>query len=138
MSKIEFNLSINLDDKASLSAAATFFATLAGSENVKTISGKRDVTNVETLPAPKKTPTKASSKKSTTKAAPKVDDQGTNDQEGQKPIIVIDEIRKLLSEKVEKHREAIKAKLTEFRAPNVTNLDPAKYEEFYEFMEKLG
>lgn len=49
----------------------------------------------------------------------------------------IEEVREKLKEKVAEHREAIKAKLTELGAPNVSNLDPAKYSEFVDFLESL-
>ena len=51
--------------------------------------------------------------------------------------IKIDQVRKALAEKVNDHRAAIKAKLEEFGAPSVTKLDPAKYEEMYNFLEQL-
>lgn len=46
----------------------------------------------------------------------------------------IEEVREKLKEKVNDHREAIKAKLTELGAPNVSSLDPAKYGEFMDFL----
>ncbi len=46
----------------------------------------------------------------------------------------IEEVREKLKEKVNDHREAIKAKLTELGAPNVSSLDPAKYAEFMNFL----
>lgn len=49
----------------------------------------------------------------------------------------IEDVRKLLSQKVNDHREAIKQKLIEFGAPSVTKLDPAKYDEMFNFLESL-
>lgn len=51
--------------------------------------------------------------------------------------IKIDQVRKALAEKVNGHRAAIKAKLEELGAPSVTKLDPAKYEEMYDFLTQL-
>ncbi len=51
--------------------------------------------------------------------------------------IKIDQVRKVLAEKVVDHRAAIKAKLEELGAPSVTKLDPAKYEEMYNFLTEL-
>lgn len=51
--------------------------------------------------------------------------------------IKIDQVRKALAEKVNDHRAAIKAKLEELGAPSVTKLDPAKYEEMYNFLTQL-
>lgn len=49
----------------------------------------------------------------------------------------IEDVRKMLAQKVNEHRDAIKQKLTEFGAPSVTKLDPAKYDEMYNFLESL-
>lgn len=51
--------------------------------------------------------------------------------------ISIDSVRKALSEKVNDHRAAIKAKLEELGAPSVTKLDSSKYEEMYNFLTQL-
>lgn len=51
--------------------------------------------------------------------------------------IKIEDIRKLLSEKVKTNRQAIKDKLSELGAPNVTSLDKANYEEFNTFLNSL-
>lgn len=51
--------------------------------------------------------------------------------------IKIDQVRKALAEKVNDHRAAIKAKLEELGAPSVTKLDPAKYEDMYNFLTQL-
>lgn len=53
------------------------------------------------------------------------------------PKIDIEDVRKALAEKVNDHRDAIKQKLTELGAPNVTKLDPAKYAEMYDFLKAL-
>lgn len=49
----------------------------------------------------------------------------------------IEDVRKMLSEKVNTHREVIKQKLNEFGAPSVTKLDPSKYDEMYNFLASL-
>lgn len=51
--------------------------------------------------------------------------------------ISIDEVRAVLVNKVNAHREEIKNKLTEFGAPSVTKLDPSKYEEMFNFLNSL-
>lgn len=53
------------------------------------------------------------------------------------PKIGIEDVRKALAEKVNDNRAAIKQKLTELGAPNVTKLDPAKYAEMYDFLKTL-
>lgn len=49
----------------------------------------------------------------------------------------IEDVRGLLAKKVNEHRDVIKQKLIELGAPSVTRLDPAKYDEMYNFLESL-
>lgn len=49
----------------------------------------------------------------------------------------IEDIRGMLAKKVNEHRDVIKQKLNELGAPSVTKLDPAKYDEMYNFLESL-
>lgn len=51
--------------------------------------------------------------------------------------VSIEQVRKALAEKVNEHRVVIKQKLNELGAPSVTKLDPAKYEEMYNFLTSL-
>ena len=49
----------------------------------------------------------------------------------------IEDVRGMLAKKVNEHRDIIKQKLNELGAPSVTRLDPAKYDEMYNFLESL-
>ena len=49
----------------------------------------------------------------------------------------IEDVRKMLAQKVNEHRDVIKQKLNEFGAPSITKLDPSKYGEMYNFLESL-
>lgn len=49
----------------------------------------------------------------------------------------IEDVRKMLSQKVNEHRDVIKQKLTELGSPSVTKLDPSKYDEMYNFLNEL-
>ena len=49
----------------------------------------------------------------------------------------IEDVRKMLAQKVNEHRDVIKQKLNELGAPSVTKLDPAKYDEMYNFLNAL-
>lgn len=49
----------------------------------------------------------------------------------------IEDVRGMLAKKVNEHRDIIKQKLNELGAPSVTKLDPAKYDEMYNFLESL-
>lgn len=57
---------------------------------------------------------------------------------GSDPAVSIQDIRTLLASKVDNHREAIRAKLTELGAKNVTGLDVRNYDAFYEFLKNLA
>lgn len=49
----------------------------------------------------------------------------------------IEDVRGMLAKKVNDHRDAIKQKLNSLGAPSVTKLDPAKYDEMYDFLAAL-
>ena len=49
----------------------------------------------------------------------------------------IEDVRAMLAKKVNEHRDVIKQKLNELGAPSVTRLDPAKYDEMFNFLESL-
>lgn len=49
----------------------------------------------------------------------------------------IEDVRGMLAKKVNEHRDEIKQKLNELGAPSVTKLDPAEYDEMYNFLESL-
>lgn len=57
---------------------------------------------------------------------------------GSDPAVSIQDIRTLLASKVDNNREAIRAKLTELGAKNVTGMDARNYESFYEFLKDLA
>lgn len=61
----------------------------------------------------------------------------SKEKQGTAPTVNIEDVRKALAEKVNDHRAAIKDKLTSFGAPSVTKLDPARYQEMYDFLKSL-
>ena len=63
---------------------------------------------------------------------------GSDSSLGSDPAVSIQDIRTLLASKVDNHREAIRAKLTELGAKNVTGLDARNYDAFYEFLKNLA
>lgn len=62
----------------------------------------------------------------------------TNSSLGSDPAVSIQDIRALVASKVDNNREAIRAKLTELGAKNVTGLDARNYDLFYEFLKDLA
>ena len=67
----------------------------------------------------------------------KPEPQSSKEDKGTAPAVGIEDVRKALAEKVNDHRAAIKDKLTTLGAPSVTKLDPAKYQEMYDFLKSL-
>lgn len=96
-------------------------------------------------PAPEKKEKPAPKKKE--KPTPKEEEKSTPKEEEEKSTpkeeptedheITIDEVRTELAKKVKDHRDAIKKKLTELEASNVTSLQSKHYPEFMEFLEGL-
>lgn len=95
----------------------------------KQTASKPKTEKVEEQPQPKVEEEVAEEKPA---AEEKVEETASNT-----PEIKISDLRTLLSKKVDEHRDDIKAKLTELGAKNVTTLDEAKYEEFYDFLKGL-
>lgn len=62
----------------------------------------------------------------------------TNSSLGSDPAVSIQDIRTLLASKAVNNREAIRAKLTELGAKNVTGMDARHYDSFYEFLKNLA
>ena len=83
-------------------------------------------------PAPAQTPTPKKMEE------PEPMPMDTNSSLGSDPAVSIQDIRTLLASKVDNHREAIRAKLTELGAKNVTGLDARNYDAFYEFLKNLA
>lgn len=94
----------------------------------ETKRGRKPSKPAEPAPAPEPEPTPA--------PAPQPEPEPAGEKKA--PEYKIEEVREKLKEKVSEHREEIKAKLSELGAPNVSNLDPEKYNEFMEFLNGLA
>ena len=70
------------------------------------------------------------------KAAEKKAEPSKKRQESEKTIS-IEDVRAVLTTKVNDHREAIRSKLESFGAKSVTTLDPSKYQEMHDFLASL-
>lgn len=97
--------------------------------------------------------TSASSKKRSSKSASKkTSEESKKTSEGSKKTsseeskpkssespseLTRNDLRELLDEKVDDHRAAIKAKLTELKAKNISTLDEAHFRAMYDFMNGL-
>lgn len=138
--KIEFES----EDNAVVSAVAAMANSLLG----KKANGIEVVEAEEVKPeAPAKAPTpRASRAKAKPEPTPVVEeveeieeetDELGDEPEAEEEEIDADDIRAVQATKVDKHREAIKAKLKEFGATGISSLDPAHFVKYYEFLSKL-
>ena len=111
-------------------------------------------TQATTEDKPKRTRTSAKDKEAANKAAEtakeevpadtetdtneveKADSAGSDSTSG--ATISLDDIRALVSLKSGTHREAIKAKCTEYGAKNIVTIPEDKYQEFYDFLNGLS
>ena len=86
----------------------------------------------------KPAPTQEAKPAPTQETKPKAESAKAKPAESSAAAIDIEMVRAALTKKVNAHRPEIKEKLTELGAPSVTKLDPAKYQEMYNFLESLS
>lgn len=94
-------------------------------------------------PTPKTEPKAEAKPAPTPKAevapAPKVESEAKPEakpeqEESEDSAVTLDDIREAAKEKINKHRDAIKAKLAEYGANNISGLSPEYFEDFYVFL----
>ena len=146
--KVEIKFEANLEETQDLEMVRKICQVIgANPVTVKTTDVKKpapaqDVKKPAPAPVPKKTaqdvkkPAPAPVPKKTEESEPMPMD--ANSSLGSDPAVSIQDIRTLLASKVDNHREAIRAKLTELGARNVTGLDARNYDAFYEFLKDLA
>lgn len=121
--KVEIKFEANLEETQDLEMVRKICQVIgANPVTVKTT----DVKKPAPAPAPRKT------------KEPEPMPMDANSSLGSDPAVPIQDIRTLLASKVDNHREAIRAKLTELGAKNVTGLDVRNYDAFYEFLKDLA
>lgn len=132
--KISVEVSVNLSENTQNFIKSLFGNAIAPSASAAPAAKSAPATPAKPAPA-KPTPqpaahaqTQSAAKPApSTPAAPAASSASKN----------IEDVRGMLAEKVNEHRDEIKQKLNELGAPSVTKLDPAKYDEMYNFLESL-
>lgn len=130
--KVEIKFEANLEETQDLEMVRKICQIIgANPVTAKTVDVKKpapaqDVKKPAPAPAPKKM------------EEPEPMPMDANSSLGSDPAVSIQDIRTLLASKVDNHREAIRAKLTELGAKNVTGLDARNYDSFYEFLKDLA
>lgn len=114
---------------------------------IKSLFSNAPVTQIASAskPAPQPTPAKPAPAKPTPQPAAPAQIQSAAKPVPSAPAApaassaskTIEDVRGMLAKKVNEHRDVIKQKLNELGAPSVTKLDPAKYDEMYNFLVEL-
>ena len=143
--KINVEVGLSKDTKEFLSnvfslaaAKASNFGAMTNSYCCNDTGGKFvEDTFVENKPAEKQAEKQA--EKPAEKQAEKPAEKPTEivDKPKTKSSITVEELRNLLSMKVNAHRKEIKEKLEQLGAPSITKLAEENYEEMYSFLESL-
>lgn len=134
--KVEIKFEANLEETQDLEMVRKICQVIgANPVTVKTTDVKKSVPAQDVKkPAPAPAPAPAPRKTEEPEPMP----MDANSSLGSDPAVSIQDIRTLLASKVDNHREAIRAKLTELGARNVTGLDVRNYDAFYEFLKDLA
>lgn len=132
--KVEIKFEANLEETQDLEMVRKICQAIGSNPvTVKTTDVKKPAPAQDVKkPAPAQTPTPKKVEE------PEPMPMDTNSSLGSDPAVSIQDIRTLLASKVDNNREAIRAKLTELGAKNVTGLDARNYDSFYEFLKDLA
>lgn len=132
--KVEIKFEANLEETRDLEMVRKICQVIGSNPvTVKTTDAQKPAPAQDVKkPAPAQTPTP----KKTEEPEPMPMD--ANSSLGSDPAVSIQDIRTLLASKVDNNREAIRAKLTELGAKNVSGMDARNYDSFYEFLKGLA
>lgn len=134
--KVEIKFEANLEETQDLEMVRKICQVMGSNPvTVKTTDAKKpapaqDVKKPATAPALAPAPEK--------RGEPEPLPMDANSSLGSAPDVSIWDIRTLLASKVDNNREAIRAKLTELGAKNVSGMDARNYDSFYEFLKDLA
>jgi hypothetical protein len=132
--KVEIKFEANLEETQDLEMVRKICQVIGSNPvTVKTTDAQKPAPAQDVKkPAPAQTPTP----KKTEEPEPMPMD--ANSSLGSDPAVSIQDIRTLLASKVDNNREAIRAKLNELGAKNVSGMDARNYDSFYEFLKGLA
>lgn len=153
MQTLEIKVSVDITNPDHMAAASQFLATLGGIKTPKATlevvkdeppvvekskRKRRPKAEIEAAKAAKETPTDET--EATTPTSTDAETQAGNQPEegSDEPTYKIADVRTKLSEKVGTHRAAIKAKLKELEAKNVSSLEESDYGNFMDFLNGLA
>lgn len=132
--KISVEVSVNLSENTQKFLTSLFGNAIAPSAPVA--SASKPAPAAPAKPAPAK-PTPQPAAPAQTQSAAKPAPSAPAAQAASSASKSIEDVRAMLAKKVNEHRDVIKQKLIELGALSVTKLDPAKYDEMFNFLESL-
>lgn len=148
-------IELDVDDVKNVPAVKNFLSSLIGENNTESAPApkaavkeaakpaSKAAAKESAKPAPAPAPAPAPKNEEPVEESLEIDETPEEAKPAEEPkeagekTYTIEEVRSLLASKVSDHREEIKAKLNSLGSPNVTNLDPAKYGEFVNFLNSL-
>lgn len=132
--KISVEVSVNLSENTQKFLTSLFGNAIAPSAPAAPASKPAPTTPAKPAPAkPTSQPAAPAQTQSAAKSAPSAPAAPAASSASKS----IEDVRGMLAKNVNEHRDVIKQKLNELGAPSVTKLDPAKYDEMYNFLESL-
>lgn len=136
--KISVEVSVNLSENTQNFIKSLFSNTVSINELASAIPTK-PVSQTASVPAPQPTPVSKpqAAAPAQTKPAATPAPGAPAAQIASSASKGIEDVRAMLANKVNEHRDVIKQKLSELGSPSVTKLDPAKYDEMFNFLESL-
>lgn len=136
--KISVEVSVNLSENTQNFIKSLFSNTVSINELASAIPTK-PVSQTASVPAPQSTPVSKpqAAAPAQTKPAATPAPGAPAAQTASSASKGIEDVRAMLANKVNEHRDVIKQKLSELGSPSVTKLDPAKYDEMFNFLESL-
>tara|TARA_R110000851_G_scaffold141057_1_gene278636 strand:+ start:11823 stop:12269 length:447 start_codon:yes stop_codon:yes gene_type:complete len=148
MSLVKIEASFDPSNPAHLAAAMNFLSAVGGNvipsgtaapAETTTADAPKEEAPKKRAPRKKKVAEVVEQSETTTADAPKevATGPGNTTEEKSETTITLEDIRTLTSKKAKDHREAIKAKLTEWSVPNVVKIPTEKYAEFIDFLNSL-
>ena len=147
MGLVKIEASFDPSNQEHTIAAMNFLSALGGNggkveaapAETTTADAPKEEAPKKRAPRKKKVDEVAEQAETTTADAPKevATGPGNTTEEKSETTITLEDIRTLTSKKAKDHREAIKAKLTEWGVPNVVKIPTEKYAEFIDFLNSL-
>lgn len=134
--KISVEVSVNLSENTQ-KFLTSLFAAGVPSEAQVAASVSKPVPAAPAKPAPAKPTPSAPAAPAQTQSAAEPAPSAPAAPAASSASKSIEDVRGILVKKVNEHRDVIKQKLNELGASSVTKLDPAKYDEMYNFLESL-